>query len=77
MKALSLNSWIVYIKRDVSQLSVGNGRPLSKDYETLCKMEKEREPYYIKYSDVCIENNHSIENTINKLVEVWNENTGA
>ena len=77
MKALSLNSWIVYIKRDVSQLSVGNGRPLSKDYETLCKMEKEREPYYIKYSDVCIENNHSIENTINKIVEVWNENTGA
>ena len=26
---------------------------------------------------ICIENNHSIENTINKLVEVWNENTGA
>ena len=51
-----------------------------KEWETLeerDEMEKEREPYYIKYSDVCNENNHSIENTINKLVEVWNENTGA
>lgn len=77
MKALSLNSLIIYIRRDVDKLVVGNGRPLSKDRDTLLHMEQEREPFYIKYSDACVENNHHLEDTLDKLMEVWNENTGA
>lgn len=75
MKALALNGFIIYIKRDVDKLLVGNGRPLSKDKNTLLKMFKERDPLYIKYSDVSISNNGYFKNTLNKLKEVVYENT--
>ena len=51
-------------------------RPLSKDFETLKKMEKERNHLYQKYSSVIIENNGEISDTIEKLLEVYSENFG-
>lgn len=75
MKALALNGFIIYIKRDVNQLSVGKGRPLSTDLEALKIMEKQREPYYRKYSDAMIENKGHFTEALYKLVEAWNENT--
>ena len=76
MKALSLNGKIIFIKRDLDKLITGGNRPLSKDFETLKKMEKERNPLYQKYSSVIIENNGEISDTIEKLLEVYSENFG-
>ena len=75
MKALALNGFIIYIKRDVEKLSVGNGRPLSKDKNTLLNMFKEREPLYIKYSDASVSNNGYFKITLNNLKEVVYENS--
>ena len=75
MKALALNGFIIYIKRDVDKLLVGNGRPLSKDKNTLLKMFEEREPLYIKYSDTSVSNNGYFKYTLKNLKEVIYENS--
>ena len=36
-------------------------------------MYEERYPYYMKYSDICIDNNESLNLTLEKLVEVVHE----
>ena len=74
MKALALNGFIIYIKRSVNQLLVGKGRPLSTDKDALYKMANERDPLYIKYSDISVDNKGNFSVTLNKLVEVVNEN---
>jgi len=48
---------------------------LSKDAAAIRKLKQEREHLYIKYSDATVENNGYFKNTIDKLLEVWNENT--
>lgn len=75
MKALALNGFIIYIKRDVDKLLVGNGRPLSKDKNALLKMFEEREPLYIKYSDAAVSNNGYFKHTLKNLKEVVYENS--
>ncbi len=76
MKALSLNGWVVFLDRDVTLLETGKGRPLSQDLESVKKLEKERRCLYEKYSDITIKNNGAFMNTIHKVMEAWNENTG-
>ena len=49
------------------------GRPLSKDLETLKKMEKVRLPLYEKYADYTIENDESIEKAVKEIWEKYNE----
>ncbi|MGN1343323.1 MAG: shikimate kinase [Traorella sp.] len=73
MKALALNGKIIYIRRDVNQLSIGQGRPLSKDRKALEKMFIERDPLYRKYSDVSIRNDGNFSVALNRLMEVCNE----
>ncbi len=76
MHALSLNGKIICIKRDVDKLVIGGERPLSKDIQTLKKMEMERNPLYQKYSSVIIENNGKISDTIDEFMEAYSENSG-
>lgn len=75
MKALALNGFIIYIKRDVDKLLVGNGRPLSKDKNALLNMFEEREPLYLKYSDASVSNNGYFKITLENLKEVVYENS--
>lgn len=53
--ALKQNALVVYIKRPVDTLST-NGRPLSKDLETLRRMEKVRTPIYEAAADIIYDN---------------------
>ncbi|MBR6777318.1 MAG: shikimate kinase, partial [Clostridia bacterium] len=76
MHALSLNGFVVYIDRRLEKLAIGGDRPLSKDAQTIKKLKQEREPLYKKYSDAVVENNGHFNTALEKLLEVWNENTG-
>lgn len=76
MQALKLNGFVVYIDRRVDKLISGGHRPLSKDREAIIKLKKEREHLYEKYSDIKVENNSHFKFALEKLLEVWNENTG-
>ena len=43
--------------------------------DTLIKLKREREPLYIKYSDVRVKNNGHFGRALEKMLEVWNENS--
>lgn len=53
--ALRQNGILIYVKRNANTLAT-KGRPLSKDLETLKKMEKERLPYYRTAADITFNN---------------------
>ena len=67
--ALQKNGILFFIKRDVNALST-EGRPLSKDVETLKKMEKERLPLYEKYADFTIINDKTVDSAAEDIMRV-------
>ena len=73
MDALMQNGEIIFIERDIAKLAK-DGRPLSKDLETLKKLYSERLPLYKKYSDHmidCAENAAgSAEETASKITSI-------
>ena len=58
--ALSQNSRIYWVKRNIDRLST-DGRPLSTDLNRLYDMEKERTPLYEKFADKIIDNNGDLD----------------
>ena len=72
---LHQNSRIYYLHRDNQKLKT-EGRPLSKDRETLERLYNEREPLYRKFSDVTIENNATLEDAAKRIWEDYCENIG-
>lgn len=68
MDNLKQNGKIFWIRRSVARLPLRGNRPLSSDRETLTKMYNARKPLYKKYSDVIIDNNSSIDNAVNQIM---------
>lgn len=64
---LHQNGRIYCLKRDLSLLPM-DGRPLSKDLETLKAMEQERAPMYERFADVTIENDGTLEEAAQKIL---------
>lgn len=48
---LKCNGHLYYIYKEISDLEIGLGRPLLKDYDSLRKMWEERHSLYLKYCD--------------------------
>ena len=62
------NGKTVWIKRDV-ELLARDGRPLSKDLETVKKLYEKRKPIYQKIADFAVENNGAAEDCIDKILQ--------
>ena len=60
---LKSNGTLFFVKRDLERLA-REGRPLSKDLETVKKLYEEREPIYKSVADFEIENNGEIHDTV-------------
>ena len=71
---LHQNGKIYEIVRDLDKLAL-DGRPLSKDRDTLIKMQEIRKPMYEAFRDVSIENDTSPEQTAEKIWRDFCENT--
>lgn len=69
MKALSQNGRVVFLKRPLSQLAM-DGRPLSKDLNTLKGMYETRFPLYNKYSQLTLDCEDGIERSAAKLLSL-------
>lgn len=70
--ALHGNGTVFLIERDLKCLSLA-GRPLSKDYETLCKMWEYRSPVYRSTADYTLYNSDSIESAVQGIVKIFME----
>ncbi|MBQ4097964.1 MAG: shikimate dehydrogenase [Clostridia bacterium] len=65
---LRSNGKIFYLKRSVEKL-VTDGRPLSKDLETVKKLYAERKEMYEAFADQTVDNDGEIEKTIKGVLE--------
>lgn len=73
VECLKRNGFFVLIKRSLGLLST-EGRPLSKDEQTLKNMEKTRMPVYEKIADVTVINERNPELVSDEIIGVYNEN---
>lgn len=69
MKALSQNGRVVFLQRPVEELAM-DGRPLSKDLNTLKSMYETRFPLYNKYSQLTLHCEREIEQSAAKLLSL-------
>lgn len=68
-RTLKQNGRIYHITRDVSKLPT-EGRPLSKNLDTLKQMWEERLPLYQRFADREIENENTVEDA---ALEIWRD----
>ena len=66
--ALRENSTVIFLKAPVDNLAT-DGRPLSKDAETLQKMLGQRLPLYIETADFTVEVDPDPEETVRRIIE--------
>lgn len=69
MRNLKMNGKVYFIDRNLENLTATKSRPLSSDMEALKKRYEERYDKYMKLCDVRVDNNGSIEDVINKILE--------
>ena len=72
MTNLKQNSIVVFVDRALELLTPTKSRPLTSNYFDLKKKYDERIDLYRGYSDVIVDNNGLLDNTVNKIVEVFN-----
>lgn len=69
MRALSRNSIVVWIDRDLSYLYSSGDRPLSSSDDAVKALYEQRVPLYEMYSDISVKNNGSIEDCLEEIIE--------
>lgn len=67
-RPLHQNGRIYQIQRNLNLLAT-DGRPLSKDLDTLKEMEQVRAPYYQRFADVIIPNDATVEDAAKQILE--------
>ncbi|HPZ00095.1 MAG TPA: shikimate kinase, partial [Clostridiales bacterium] len=67
-KPIKRNGRIYCLHRDLSLLPLDN-RPLSRDRAALSVMEKERAPLYAKFSDITMENDGTLEEIVQAVLD--------
>lgn len=73
---LKKRGFIFYIQRNVECLDISDTRPLSASFNDNVVLFKQREPLYLKYADVVIENEQSIDDAIMLIKEKLYEAIG-
>lgn len=66
--ALRENSTVIFLNAPLETLAT-EGRPLSKDYETLCKMYEKRLPLYLETADLTVEVDPDPEVTVRRITK--------
>lgn len=72
--SLKQNGVIVWVKRDLNLLA-SNGRPLSKDKETIKKLFDERKDSYAFFADANVDNEGELNKVAEEVIEIY-ENFG-
>lgn len=70
---LKQNGHILWIKREVSLLESGNGRPLAPDAEATFRLYQERLPLYEGAAEIICENNTTAEKGLEELIKKYTE----
>lgn len=68
MRYLHENGIVVWLDRSVDKLYGSSSRPLSQTKEAITKLYEERKELYSQYSDVRVENNEKLDDTVNRVI---------
>ena len=68
VRALRQNGRVVLLERELSLLST-EGRPLSRDSETLKRMYQERLPFYLRSAEFTVKNNETTEACAEEILQ--------
>ena len=72
MRSLIQNGEAIWLRRPVERLAL-SGRPLSKDIETVKRMEVERAPLYQAWSAAAVDNDGDVDQAVRRVREVFYE----
>lgn len=75
MRLLNENGIVVWIRRDLNKLYPTNNRPLASNEDALVQLYNERKGLYEMYSDVIVDNDGTLEEAVEKILEVTGEKT--
>ena len=75
MQNLRSNGIVIFIERDVNELSIDANRPLSTCLSDNELLYRKRYPYYKQYSDIAIKNDQGIDQVVTKIKEYYDEIT--
>ena len=70
-----MNGRLFLLDRSLANLKYSSDRPLNSSIEQLEKLYYERKDIYQKAADVIVDNNQSLAITLEKIIEVSNEDT--
>lgn len=70
MRYLNENGLVIWLDRSVDKLYGTSSRPLCKSDDVILNLYNERKDLYQKYADVRIENNGTLEETVEKIIQV-------
>ncbi len=70
MRNLNHNGIVIWLDRSVDKLYGTSSRPLCKDDDAIGKLYNERKDLYQKYADVRVENNGTLEETVEKVIQL-------
>ena len=69
MEALKMNGCVLFLDRELEQLALGNGRPLSQDFDQVKKLYEERIELYRLAADITVSNNGTLDETLHACIQ--------
>ena len=73
MTYLKMNGKIIFIDRELDDLTPTSSRPLSSSRDDLVKLYEERYPLYIRYSDRVVKNDDSLEKVTERIIKAYED----
>lgn len=73
MRLLKYNGRIIFLKRKIKNNLFDGRRPKLKTKEDYYKLKERRKPFYYKHQDFIIDNNNSVNKTIERILKLYED----
>lgn len=68
---LQQNGYVIWLKRDMEKLEIGNGRPLAQNFDAVKQLYQQRMPYYQNAAQSIIENDKEPEFIAQDIIHTY------
>lgn len=68
---LKQNGVLIWLKRDLEKLQIGNGRPLAQSFDAVKQIYQQRIPYYEHAANIVVENDTTEEQVVQNVIQAY------
>ncbi len=68
---LQQNGVLIWLKRDLEKLQIGNGRPLAQNFDAVKQLYQQRIPYYQNAANSIVENETTSEQVVKNVIQAY------